>query len=146
MRTFEDFGPLIGSLCATAILWFVGASLGDTFAALRELAASAFTLSGIFLGFLLTIISVVSTVTSRRMKFVKDSGNYPRLMNYLNRAIYLNIIVVTVSFGLTIFKSLLINVSWYAFIALAFAVTYALLASVRFSFIFTMLLSDPKGE
>lgn len=144
MRHLEDYGPLIGALLVMVILWSLGGLLGDTSETLRSLAASAFTLSGIFLGFLLTIISVMSTVASRRMRFVKQSGNYPRLVKYLKRAIYLNIAVVIVSFVLTMIQNLLVLFSSYAFVAFSFLVSYMVFVSVRFSIIFTILLSDPE--
>src|SRR6201996_5066114 len=61
------------------------------------LTQSALTISATLLGFLLTILTIINSITTRRMDFVKTGGGYPALLSYLSKAIISNLIVVLFS-------------------------------------------------
>jgi hypothetical protein len=108
------------------------------------LRQSILTISATLLGFLLTILTVIHTINTRRMQWVKDFGAYPRLMGYLSRAITSNIGIILFSLvelfiERNAINHMVLNSIDYGFIFLSF---FALLLTTRFALIFVGLLVD----
>lgn len=109
-----------------------------------KLVDSSLIVSGTLLGFLLTITTIINTIETRRMRFIKDQGGYVDLMRYLRSAITLNIATVS----MTIVLPFLYSVNWsqellvYLNSIQVFLISWAWISSIRFSSIFIRLLTD----
>jgi len=108
---------------------------------------AALTICGVLLGFLLTILTIISSIATRRMRFVKDSGAYPLLNFYLKSALYSNLITISFYFVLPFLSSIesillkdIINA------LLVFMITFTWISNIRFSSVFIHLMTDPKGH
>lgn len=58
----------------------------------RNLSNNFFTLSTTLLGFLLTITTILKSISTRAMDFIKDANKISELQQYLSGAIYMNFI------------------------------------------------------
>ncbi len=114
---------------------------------IKKTLDAALTICGVLLGFLLTILTIISSVVTRRMQFVKDSGAYPLLNYYLKTALYSNLITISFYFILpflstiesTILKDIINAV-------LVFMISFTWITNIRFSSVFISLMTDPKGH
>lgn len=114
---------------------------------IKKILDAALTICGVLLGFLLTILTIISSVATRRMQFVKDSGAYPLLNYYLKTALYSNLITISMYFILPFLSSIesavvkdIIN----SF--LVFMISFTWITNIRFSSVFIGLMTDPKGH
>lgn len=147
---FEKYYPLVISILLT-----LGSAyfkiFGDGMPTLiNQLADNALSISVTLFGFLLTILTLVNSIDTRRMRFVRDMGGFPRLMTYLRVAIFSNLTLLAASFLVkyiehrTGFDHLTIggyNMPDYLFV---FLFIFSILTSLRFTHIFISLLSDRK--
>lgn len=113
-----------------------------------DISNNAMSVSVTLFGFLLTILTLINSIETRRMKVVHDMGAFPRLMRYLKNSIILNLLVLVLSFivkylvnndlnAIFIIKNY--NLLAYSFI---FIFIYSLLSSFRFTKIFIDTLTD----
>lgn len=117
-----------------------------------QLSDNALAISVTLFGFFLTILTILNSIETRRMKFVRDLGGFPRLLEYLKNAISSNLILVGASFLVKYIEHRK-NVSYlylrdcnivdYLFI---FIFIYTMLLSFRFTKIFVALLTDPANK
>ena len=114
---------------------------------IKKTLDAALTICGVLLGFLLTILTIISTIATRRMQFVKDSGGYPLLNYYLKTALYSNLITISFYFILP-FLSTIESIVFKDIInaVLVFMISFTWLTNIRFSSVFISLMSDPKGQ
>ena len=117
---------------------------------INQLADNSLSISVTLFGFLLTILTIINSIDTRRMKFVREMGGFPRLIIYLRNAISSNLILIAASFLIKYvehrkgYPELYIqdrNICDYLFL---FFFLYAMLASLRFTKIFISLLTDYK--
>lgn len=115
---------------------------------INQLADNALSISVTLFGFLLTILTLINSIDTRRMRFVRDMGSFGRLMKYLKVAIFSNLALLSSSFLIKYIehrkdvKLLSIkgfNIPDYLFI---FLFLYTILVSLRFTQIFISLLTD----
>lgn len=146
----EKYYPL-----ATSILLTIASAYFKIFGEgmptlINQLADNALSISVTLFGFLLTILTLVNSIDTRRMRFVRDMGGFPRLMTYLRVAIFSNLTLLAASFLVkyiehrTGFDNLTIkgcNIPDYLFI---FLFIFSILTSLRFTHIFISLLTDTK--
>lgn len=112
------------------------------------------TVSTAMVGFFMAIITIIHTIDSRRMKFVRESGKYSRLIKYAKTAIQSNLLVITIALFQTIFtqiyvpklNSIELEGIRIFFSLLIFIVFFAWTSGARFSVIFLMLLADPEEK
>lgn len=118
---------------------------------INQLADNALSISVTLFGFLLTILTLVNSIDTRRMRFVRDMGGFPRLMTYLRVAIFSNLTLLAASFlvkyiehrNRPVFLTFNgCNVPDYVFI---FLFIFSILTSLRFTHIFISLLTDQKN-
>lgn len=140
---FEKYWP-IG--ITTVIMVFVGLFIDHKH--LEKITVNtvdkAFTMSGVLLGFLLTIITIIGSIETRKMKFVKQTGNYKTLQKYLHCALYSSLALLVFSFTLSVFdqsylSDYLKDIRSYILIGLS---VFTVALSVRFSLIIIKLLSE----
>lgn len=63
-----------------------------------QICDNALSLSVTLHDFFLTILTIINSIESGRMSFVKELGMYPQLLSYLKAAIQANIVLIAVSF------------------------------------------------
>ena len=125
-------------------MWKAIGAFKDVDRLLDRIVPNSFTVAGILLGFFLTITTIIHAVPTNRMKFVKESGQFPRLVGFLNSAIYTNLVVLVVSFFVIAASSSLIPPAALpiTLVIIAFAELTSIFVSIRFILIFTDLLHD----
>ena len=149
---FEKYYPL----AISALLTFGSAYskiFGDDMPTLiNQLADNALSISVTLFGFLLTILTLVNSIDTRRMRFVRDMGGFSRLITYLRVAIFSNLALLAASFLVkyiehrTGFDHLSVkgcNMPDYLFV---FLFIFSILTSLRFTHIFISLLTDKKNS
>ncbi|MFN4247554.1 MAG: hypothetical protein ACK4EY_07510 [Flavipsychrobacter sp.] len=119
-------------------------SVGDI---IDKLLGTALTVSGTLLGFLLTIVTIISAIDTRRMRFVKQQGGYSTLQNYMRWAIIANLCTIVISFLSPIILSVksMSEHALYVYLIDVFVVCYTLCVSARFTYVFTTLLHDSEA-
>lgn len=139
----EKYWPISASIFVTILFCFVFNSSANM-SAFNKLADLSMSLSGTLVGFFLTILTVISTISTRRMMFVRDSGKYPTLQKYLKHVIVSHFVVITMllvrPFVIFPQQNYLI-IDGYN-IALLFTVTFSWSLSIRFTKIFLDLLKE----
>lgn len=140
--------PYIAAIIAVGIFIFVDKDKGRAVELVGKLADSAISISVTLVGFFLTILTIINSIESRRMKFVRSGGGMPLLLRYLKNAINSNLLLIAVSFilkyvdckELAFFNG---SEKWAAYLYL-FIFAIATFASLRFTNLFVGLLTDPK--
>lgn len=143
---FERNYPLICTIIGTGLVFKFSGFVSKFDTLIPLLTQSSLTISATLLGFLLTILTIINTISTRRMQFVKESGGYPVLLSYLSKAIIANIAVVLFSFVELFLDRSKINctvtmVADYCFI---FVALFSIMLTTRFAIIFIQLLADKK--
>lgn len=144
MYKIEKYYPICLSIIITLLIIKFQIYLVDYKLLIPLIAQNSITISGTLLGFLLTILTIINTINTRRMQFVKDSGNFNRLVDFLNVSIKANITVIVSSF-LVIFLNrdkvipCVLSVIDNLFI---FTSLFAIFLTIRFAIIFIELLTD----
>ncbi len=147
MVTIAKYYPYVIALVIGATFYHYQHSLTNLEEVLKKILDAALTICGVLLGFLLTILTMISTIATRRMQFVKDSGAYPLLNYYLKTALYSNLITISFYFILPFLIPLenadakdVINA------VLIFLISFTWITNIRFSSVFIRLMSDPDGH
>ena len=115
---------------------------------IMDLSGNAMSVSVTLFGFLLTILTLINSIDTRRMKIIRDLGAFPRLLGYLKVSIILNLTVLVFSFlvkyavhndlnSIFVYKNN--NLLYYLFL---FIFIYSILASFRFTKLFIDSLTD----
>lgn len=143
----EKFNPYAIAALVTFLLFYYKQYFVAINPLTIELAKNAISVCGTLLGFLLTILTIINTITTRSMRFIKQSGAFENLMGYLKTAIFCNIIVIVfallyVSLDLKALPIKIAQILPYFFI---FSMVVSLACSVRFSRLFITIFSD-KSE
>lgn len=145
---FEKSYPILISLFLIFIIIYFNLFKDKLSEFVIDLSNNAMSVSVTLFGFLLTILTLINSIETRRMKVVRDMGAFPRLMRYLKNSIILNLIVLVLSFFVkyainndlnSIFILKNYNLLAYSFI---FIFIYSLLSSFRFTKIFIDTLTD----
>lgn len=147
---FEKYYPIVISLLLTICLWLGQGIVNDVPGLIDKVSDNAIGLSVTLVGFFLTILTIINSVETRRMEWVRSEGLFPRLIKYLNQSIRFNTILLAFSF---LIKYIEHRYGWlsiagrnildYVFI---FFLMWTLLVSLRFTNVFVRLLSDPKTK
>jgi hypothetical protein len=147
MYYIEKYYPFTLALLLTFLVKEFQHFLVDFAKLIPSIATNSLTISGTLLGFLLTILTIINTINTRRMQFVKDSGHFPRLVSFLNWAIKANILVVITSFLVIFLDRGKIDLKYmnYYDLSFIFISLFAIFLTVRFAAIFIKLLADKNG-
>ncbi len=146
----ERYYPIVITVLLL-VVWIVFKSdVKNLPALIDKLSDNSIGLSTTLVGFFLTILTLINSIDTRRMKVVRSAGAYPRLLRYLNQSIRTNVILIALSFIVKYVEHR--SVAWlqitgynlldYGFL---FLLIITLLISVRFINIFVQLLADPKN-
>lgn len=148
MVYIEKYYPLALAILITFLFIDFQPRLQDVDEMVKKLLDAALAISGALLGFLLTILTIINTIETRRMQFVRDSGHLPDLNRYLKVALYSNIASISIYFLLPVLSTFdgwkVYKTSIYA--ALVFIVAFTWIVNIRFSKVFIKLLTDPEPK
>ncbi len=148
MYRVEKYYPLVVSIIISVSFFYIAQDLKDISLMAKNILDTSLTICGTLLGFLLTILTIINSIETRRMRFIRESGNYSTLMGYLKIALTSNIICISsyfiypiiLSIGvLGYYKNLIYSVA-------IFIVSFAWLVNIRFASIFIKLLTDPESK
>ena len=148
----EKWYPPVISLALTAAIFFSNCFEKKLPDLVSQLTDNAISISVTLIGFLLTILTILNSIDTRRMRFLKDMGGYPILMQYLKNAIQLSVILIGFSFLVKYVehRSGALNVSWknrnlidYVYI---YFFLHTMLACFRFTSLFVSLLTDREQK
>ena len=143
--TIEKYWPL--TLTILLSLLFVKLSFNHYHIgnAVNEMIDRSLNVSGTLIGFFLTIFTILSTIKTRRMQFIKEAGLYPRVNRYLIGVIIWHLINISFILFAPIVAKFIHE--WYAVKIIQGVMVFTLLfswsLSIRFVSIFVRLLSDP---
>jgi hypothetical protein len=148
---FESKGPFLTAVIITIFSFWLKGWLANFHQLLIEISKNALSISVTFLGFLLTILTLINSIDTRRMRYVKDKQAFPRVIKYLKNAIQLNILIIGVSFlYMFLDENRVRQICYKSFNPCDhlyfFIFIWTLASSLRFTKIFVLLLSDPKEE
>ncbi|MGB0930595.1 MAG: hypothetical protein ACPGVB_07455 [Chitinophagales bacterium] len=99
-------------------------------------------------GFFLAVTTLLHSVESRRVRFVKSSGNFGRIERYLSNTILAHFVVVIMIMG-SFFISAIGLTPYYLKIVLTlqfFIVSFTMLISLRFVSKFLQIMRDPMND
>ncbi|PSL42797.1 hypothetical protein CLV51_11013 [Chitinophaga niastensis] len=147
----EKYYPIYLSSAIAAILFLGHNHVAKIDQLTDKVCENALSLSVTLVGFFLTILTLLNSIESRRMQFVKDAGMMPRVLEYLRKAINYNIGLIAFSF---IVKFIEHRTPWYFYVnevniidlLYLYLFSYTVLLSFRFTQIFVSLLTDPKNN
>lgn len=148
MVFWEKYYPLLLSILVTSVIFLTGC-LVDRQQFILQLADNSLTISITLIGFFLTILTLVNSIDSTRMRHIKQRGLFPRLLSYLKVSINVNLLLLVGAFLIKfVSHQEYLNIKGknlfdYGFFWL-FAFT--LLISFRFIKIFVMLMSSPDKK
>ena len=148
MTFIDKYTPFILAIISSFLVYKFSFYIIDFSSLIPIIANSSLTIAGTLLGFLLTILSIISTVQTRRMQFVKDAGKYPDLISFLNKSIFSNVCAIIFSFFILFIKrnqvkTEVLNIIDYLFI---FTIFFNLFLTARFAIIFVSLLADKNDK
>lgn len=147
----ENLYPFVISLLLVAGIAYSKVFKDQMPTLVNQLADNALSISVTLFGFLLTILTLINSIDTRRMKFVRDLGAFPRLILFLKTAIYANLLLLASSFLIKYIEHrdgsifLCINGSNIFDLLFILCFIYAMLVSLRFTHIFISLLTDKKA-
>lgn len=143
---FEKYGPYLLSLFTAVGVYLYKSHFLNFNQIFDQVTTNALSVSGTLIGFFLTILTIINTITTRRMRFLKDSGLFPRLLNYLNTTIFWHLIVISIGLFLPLIRQIF-YLKRFAFegkVLIVAVIFLSWLLSIRFTRIFIKLLHDPK--
>lgn len=143
---FEKFYPS-GIAAISAVLFHIyGNDLPKISELTNNLIGGTLMVSATLLGFLLTITTILSAISTRRMRFVKEAGKYPEFVKFQTVAIWLNVVCVSISIIYPFILAVTTDsgVILYIRTCSVFIAVWSWLASVRFTHIFLNILHDPN--
>ena len=145
-KKIERYYPVITAIIITLVFYLNIDKISDPGKLIRDLVGASLVVSATLLGFFLTITTILSTINTRRMKFIKDTGSYPLLVKYQNYAIWLNATGVSYSVLYPFILSFVTRPLMITFIytGSVFLVTWAWIASIRFMHLFLKVIRDPE--
>lgn len=144
----EKYYPIFLAIVLSIVFYKYQNKIENIDETLKKLLDSALAICGALLGFLLTILTLINSVDTRRMRFVKEAGFYPQLNRYLKTALFLNLVSISTYFLLPIIFALknVVYVKDILYAGLIFIISFTWLANIRFTTIFIKLMTDPKGN
>lgn len=142
----ERYYPVIIAVIVTAIFYFNVTRISNLEKLIGDLVGASLIVSATLLGFFLTITTILSTITTRRMRFVKDSGAYTLLIKYQNFAIWLNVACVSFSVLYPFIISFVtgICIITWIYTSTIFLVLWSWISSIRFMHLFLKVIRDPE--
>lgn len=137
--------PFVVALFIAVVAYFLPYDLsGKNFA---QILSSVITIGAILIGFLATMMSILITITGKRViKRITALGASGRFTGYFFITLVLGFILVVFSSVLNAFTDLCGRRSHYVFVAWIFVVAFFLLASFRIVHLMARILKNVMEE
>ncbi len=130
---WERFNPIILSGIGIFVFWLLDKYFVGIYDTIYTLSNSLIGVSSTMIGFFLTILTLIETINTNRMRVVKKTGNYPRLFRYLKSAIKFNLIFIGIC---------ILEITCEKYITTSNTEKYlALYRIVHYAFVLTLILS-----
>lgn len=138
----EKYWPFTTSLTLVILLFYYRLNIQRFDEIMKSIVESSLTVSGTLIGFFLTIFTIISTIKTRRMQFIKEAGLYPRINQYLASVIIWHFINISIILFFPLIESIRLpfGVMLVCNLFLIFVVFFSWLLSIRFTAIFIKLL------
>ena len=134
---WEIFYPLIVTLAVVPFIFFSPIYNYLDFDKLAEVGVSIF---GIFIGFFITVLTIINSIENEYIRSLKKEGNFHLLGNYLKHAIWPSLYSIILSI-LYVFIFSKIDKDWVFYFEFLFTsvVVYSTMTSFRFISVFLKL-------
>lgn len=134
---WEIFYPLIVTLAVVPLIFFSPIYSYLNFEKLAEVGVSIF---GVFIGFFITVLTILNSIENEYIRSLKKEGNFHLLGNYLKHAIWPSLYSIIFSV-LYLFVFSGIEKDWIFYFELLFTsvVVYSIMTSFRFISVFLKL-------
>lgn len=140
----EKYWPIIVTSISTVAFFLFTANICRLDSIVDSTIQNSLNISGTLIGFFLTIFTILSTIKTRRMQFIKEAGLFPRVNQYLVSVIVWHIVNISLILFVPIIDSMgvnsSVNIVWKG--SLIFVVIYSWTLSIRFTSIFIKLLKE----
>jgi hypothetical protein len=130
-KKFEKYYPLITSAILILAIFFIDKGLIKVIN-FNELINSTMIVFSVLLGFLLTVTTLMHTIDNDKMRALRQTGSYPHLIKYLNKAVYFALFTSIFSLFTPLLKR---------FIFFRMTYDYDLIIIIKYLFVFLIILS-----
>lgn len=136
--------PFLATIIVAGLFYYFQNKIPNVSEIIKKLLETSLAVCGALLGFLLTILTIINTIATRRMNFIKEAGKFGELNHYLKMALWFNLISISIYF---IYPTLTSCINAETFVhwsnsVLIWLVSYTWFLNIRFSLIFIKLLTD----
>lgn len=144
----ERYWPIVLAIVITLLFYQKLKSFNNIETVIGKFMDSSLSICGTMLGFLLTILTIINAIDTRRMRFVKESGNYDTLMHYLKLGLFMDFISITICFVAPAIFSItgLIQDKCYVYSIIVLIVVFTWLTNIRFAYIFVKLMAESEKK
>lgn len=134
----ERFYPVVTSIVVTGTYYYGERLLNAPSDVIGKAVDNGLLVSGTLIGFLLTILTVISALSTSRMKFLNEAGAKDRFGDYMRQAIILNLFAMTLFILYPVITSIagIEQHLCYLRYVVVFTLTWTWLTSIRFALIF----------
>lgn len=145
-RIWEEWYPAAIALSCGVVLYFYRARIAVIGPVFDQFSANALSISGTFAGFFLTILTIIDSVNTRRMRALRESGYYPALFGYLKQTIFVHLFLLIVCLFLPLIKMMVFLKPYSLELKILFitAVIFSWMISYRFTKIFISSMGGDK--
>ena len=138
---FEKYYPFFSGVIFGIVFYFIVPKLNDIILLMDKLTDATLIVSATFVGFFLTITTVLKSINTRRMRFLKDQRGMGQVIGYLHNAIWLNMAALALSITYPFIQKLIVEESCiFLYVLHVFILTWAWASSFRFSYLFLKLI------
>jgi len=142
---FERFYPLVGGVIIAILFNWQYENIREVSTTAKSILTTTSAASGTLLGFFFTVTTIISAIPTRRMRAVrKDKEAYKLFLSYMKLAIWLSILVVTLSIADSFLRPLVQSndmIKPYN-VGVIFMSSWSWGTSIRFAHIFIQALYD----
>ena len=141
----EKFHPYVLSAILGIVFYLIQPFLSDIQDLMGKLTDATVIVSATFIGFFLTITTILNTINTRRMRFVRDQNEMKNVRIYLHNAIFLNLISLVLSIIIPfIYKMICACYEPYVYSLQIMIISCSWFSSIRFSYIFLRLMGGEE--
>ena len=140
----EKYWPFTIALIIALPLSFHRSNISGFDEILQTTLLKSLNISGTLIGFFLTIFTIISTIKTRRMQFIKEAGLFPRVNKYLVSVIVWHLVNISLILFFPVIESIGLP-DWADLFSkgfLIFVVAFSWSLSIRFTSIFIKLLKE----
>lgn len=144
----ERLWPLLLGVLTGYLFYKYQIKINDLPGFIDKLLNTTLSVSGTLLGFLLTILTIMNSINTRRMHFVRTGGGLNSLNRYLKWALWFDLLSITIFFifPLAITQPYFSDYKIQLYTGLVSIIAFTWFLNIRFALIFIKLLTDPQDQ